>query len=459
MGIKNNKEIFCKTLGINLKILPLTLFYIIKALNRLKWKREEFEKFQKKQIRKVIRHAFENQLFYHRLFKSAKIRPDDIKCVKDLNKIPIIDKSDMKKFALENLIANNFKINNLKKISTGGSMGHPFSIYINSKEDAWRKGIYLRANITCGQNVRDNWVAVIDPQYSNKQNKIHKELRFFFRKIIPVNLDRPVILKKLTDMNIDVLDGFPNALYLLAKDFQLNNLDPINPRIIFGSGELIDKNSIKYIEEIFSAPYFDQFGCSELDRTAWQCTQREGYHMDQDSVVTQFVDKEGEEVAPGEKGEIVYTSLFNFAFPLIRYNIKDIGSPKNEYCSCGIQLPLMKVVEGRSNDLLVFPENIIVSPMRFIEVLGAFNLVQEIEQYKVIQEKTDKVRIIIKKTTDDIDETKIRNILINNLIKGFPNIISSNNDQSIFRIDFVNSISRTIRGKLNVVSSQVTRKI
>ena len=91
MGIKNNKEKFCKTLGINLKILPLTLFYIIKALNRLKWKREEFKKFQNKQIRKVIRNAFENVLFYHRLFKSVKIRPDDIKCVRDLNKIPIID--------------------------------------------------------------------------------------------------------------------------------------------------------------------------------------------------------------------------------------------------------------------------------------------------------------------------------------------------------------------------------
>ena len=172
--------------------------------------------------------------------------------------------------------------------------------------------------------------------------------------------------------------------------------------------------------------------------------------MDQDSVVTQFVDREGEEVAPGEKGEIVYTSLFNFAFPLIRYNIKDIGIPINEQCSCEIKLPLMKVVEGRSNDFLVFSGNRIVSPMRFIEVLGAFNLVQEIEQYKVIQEKIDKVRIIVKKTN---------NILLANLLKGFPNIMFSNKDESIFRIEFVNSIARTIRGKLSVVSSEVEKKI
>ena len=446
-------------MGIALINLPLTLLYTVKALNRLNWDKEQLEKFQKKQIRKVIHNAFENQVFYHRLFRSAKIHPDDIRCASDLNKIPIVDKAELKKFPLKDLIANNFRTKNLQRIATGGSTGHPFSIYINAKEDAWRKGIYLRANITCGQKIRDKWIAVIDPQYSNTSNRINRQLGFFYRNIIPVNWDMSIILKKLTDLNIDVLDGFPNTIYLLAKEWQRNGISQIHPGLIFGSGELIDKNSINYIEKIFSAPYFDQFGCSEVDRTAWQCRHREGYHMDQDSVVTQFVDREGEEVAPGEKGEIVYTSLFNFAFPLIRYNIKDIGIPINEQCSCEIKLPLMKVVEGRSNDFLVFSGNRIVSPMRFIEVLGAFNLVQEIEQYKVIQEKIDKVRIIVKKTNNNIDETKIRNFLLDNLLKGFPNIMFSNKDESIFRIEFVNSIARTIRGKLSVVSSEVEKKI
>ena len=66
------------------------------------------------------------------------------------------------------MTSKKFNIKKLKKLTSGGSTGEPFSIYINNKEDAWRKAIYLRANIACGQKPRDSWACVIDSQYSNK---------------------------------------------------------------------------------------------------------------------------------------------------------------------------------------------------------------------------------------------------------------------------------------------------
>jgi phenylacetate-CoA ligase len=438
--------------------LSLVMFNVIHALRRLKWKREQLDRYQNKRLKKVIRYAFENQRFYHELFKSAGISPEDIKSATDLNKLPIVSKTELKKLSIEKLIAEPFETSNLQRIATGGSTGHPFSVYINNREDSWRKAIYLRANIKCGHRARDRWAAVIDPQYSNTPNSLQKQLGFFVRNIIPITWERNLMLRSLYELNVDVLDGFPNALYLLAKDQKKNGQESIKPRIIFGSGELIDKNSIKFIEETFSAPYFDQFGCSEIDRSAWQCSLRQAYHMDRDSVITQFVDEEGEEVAPGEKGEIVYTSLFNFAFPIIRYNIKDVGVPINEECPCGIKLPLMKLVEGRSNSFLTFPENRIVSPMRFIEILGAFSLVHEIEQYRVIQEKVDQVRIIIKKASENIDESKVRDILLRNLSQGLPELKSCEKNL-MFTVEFVDEIEHTARGKLSVVSSKITGKI
>jgi len=400
-----------------------------------------------------LNSAYENVVFYHELFKSAGLHPSDIKDVDDLDKIPIVTKRMMKKYPTQDLISKLYSPQGLKTISTGGSTGQPFRIYINSIEDAWRKAIYMRANITCGQKLRDRWVAVIDPQYSSQNNTIQKLLRIYYREIVPVLLPRILQYETVAGMSPDVLDGFPSSLNLLAKEKTNRDDHRIKPRIIFGSGELVDKSSIKYIEKTFDAPYYDQFGCTEIDRSAWQCKEQNGYHLDVDSVVTQFVNKEEKEVGVGETGEIAYTSLFNYAFPIIRYNVEDIGIRTDDECSCGISLPMMKVVEGRSNSYLVFPDDRVVSPMRFIELLGAFKMDREIDQYQVIQETKTSMKIVVKKMSAEVDEETVAKTLRSNIIDGLPEVLGL--DQMDIDVDFVDEIPLSLRGKLNVVTSRV----
>lgn len=433
----------------------LIYFNISRSLRRLKWDKKQLRKYQNRKIREVVQNAFDNSQFYHRLLREAKIYPSDIKNVDDLNRIPIVKKSDWKKSSVNKVISSKADMKKLRKITTGGSTGQPISVFIDQKEDAWRKAIYLRANIVAGQRIRDRWVTIIDAQYSNSLNRLQKWLGFYPRQIVPITLDRSLRFKIVRDMRPDVLDGFPSALHLLAKDFERNGGETIQPRIVFGSGELIDKDAISYLEKTFCAPYFDQFGCTEIDRSAWQCSNHEGYHMDVDSVIMQFVDEDGGEVGSNERGEIVYTSLFNKSFPIIRYNIEDVGVPIDDDCSCGISLPLMKIVEGRHNSFLVFNDDKIVTPIEFIEKLGAFKMEKEVEQYRVIQEKADCTRILLKKASKNVDEESVRRVLIKNLCRAYPDVIGSEKAEFPFEIEFVDEIPLSLRGKLNVVSSNV----
>jgi len=430
-------------------------YYLFGAIRRLDWSRDKLEKYRNKQLRKVVKYAFENVRFYHDLFKASRVYPEDIRNTHDLNKLPIIRKKEMRQHDRDDLISKDFKGQKLKSLTTGGSTGEPFSVYICGKEDDWRKAIYLRANITCGQRPRDRWVAIDVAERAIETSFLHRCFGVFIREVVPVTWDRHSQLQAITKLDPGILDGFSGVMWLLAKEAEAKNIKSIHPRIIFGSGDLIDKASRNYLEKVFNAPYFDQFGCAEVDRSAWQCPERLGYHIDEDSVIMQFVDENGEEVGPGERGEIVYTSLFNYAMPFIRYGTMDIGVPIDEECPCGRKLPLMKVVEGRSNSFLVFPDGHVVAPMSFIETLKAFTLAEEIDQYRVIQKSKNLVEIYVKKTKEDVDEEKIRSWLLANILDGLPKVEKVDLSEVTFEVKFVDELPLSGRGKLNVVVSHV----
>ena len=430
-------------------------YYLWKALRRVYWDGERLEKYENMQLRRVVRYAFENVRFYHEIFKASGVRPADIRTKSDLNKLPVIRKGDMRRYSKEDIISREFSLESLKALGTGGSTGEPFQVYISGREDDWRKAIYLRANISCGQRPRDRWVAVDVEERRVDVSRLQRLVGIFERKIVPVTWNRDTQLKTIANLKPDVLDGFSGVLWLLAKEAELRGVNAIRPRMIFGSGDLIDRSSRSYMEKVFEAPYYDQFGCTEVDRTAWQCPEQIGYHIDMDSVIMQFVDEDGEEVAPGERGEIVYTSLFNYAMPFIRYGSMDIGVPMDDECPCGRKLPLMKVIEGRSNSFLTFPDGHVVTPMSFIEILKAFKLVDEIHQYRVVQKSKSLIEIYVKKTGDKVDEDKVRSWLIANLLDGLPRVERVDLSEVTFKVKFVDKLPLTGRGKLNVVFSNV----
>ena len=112
--------------------------------------------------------------------------------------------------------------------------------------------------------------------------------------------------------------------------------------------------------------------------------------MNSDKLVIEFI-KEGESVSNGERGEIVCTNLINYAMPLIRYNLGDIGIPSKDPCECGINLPMMSHVEGRADDLLTSTDGRIISPSVFFPY--PFSSMDGIKQFKVIQERRNKLTI------------------------------------------------------------------
>ena len=220
---------------------------------------------------------------------------------------------------------------------------------------------------------------------------------------------------------------------------------------MFGNAELISLESRRFIEDAFGAPYCDQFGCAEVDRSAWQCLVRGGYHMDVDSVVTEFLDGAGESVSVGERGEVTYTSLFNFAMPLIRYSIGDVGVPSGDLCSCGVVLPLMEVVEGRKDSFLTLPNNRIVSPMVFNFAVSRFKYYTDIDQFQIRQRKINHFEVDLKLHGSSVNQEFLKT----EFVKHITTFLDIPLDDIKFDVSFVDEIPLSKTGKLMSVWSDL----
>ena len=104
------------------------------------------------------------------------------------------------------------------------------------------------------------------------------------------------------------------------------------------------------------APVYDQYGCCEVYLIAAQCAEKKHLHWSHDIRHVEFVDEEGGPVDAEVTGRILVTDLEDYLFPLIRYEIGDRGKWIAESCGCGVNLPLMGKVIGRTTDMFTMPD-------------------------------------------------------------------------------------------------------
>jgi len=424
---------------------------LIRSLNYLRrvkknqWTNiQELKKIQEKKLRSIVYYAYKNVRFYKHRFKLAGIHPYDIKTIKDLKKMPLTKKEDIRKNFPDNIVSIEYDYKKCKTWETSGSTGIPIKTVYDSKADDFAKAILIRSYLGNGLKYFDRWCVIGSPDYRREKIRgynFYQKIGFLSPLYISVfdSIERKIDI--LSRFKPRLIDSLPTDLYLITKYLEENNIKNIKPEIITTNGEILDGYIRKYINDFFNVEISDLVGCFELRRTSWECPYHEGYHIDIDSIVMEFL-RDNEDVSPGEEGKIVYTGLYNHAMPLIRYDIEDIGIPSDHFCSCGRGLPMMKSIEGKSLDFLVTTDDKLVSPHVPKELLMR---IPGIYMFKLIQFSKYKVKILIVK---GIKYTAKSTQEINNILK---EILGE--DVKV-DIEFVESIQRNSR-KYKVIECKI----
>lgn len=419
------------------------VYHLVKLLKNQWLTKQELEQLQQRKLQRIIKHAYERVSYYRKLFNSVGIKPEDIRSKEDLRYIPITSRTRIQSLPTKEIIAQGVRLCDCHHIKTSGSTGIPLEVIKSERDYQLSNLTMLRSLLANGYRLTDRHVVVHTPK---------RPRRYWFRYlglmrqscISPFdNLDDQI--KQLKQARPDLIGGLSSSLRCIAEEIRETHMEDISPRVVVTGGEFLDPKTRQIIQSGFRSKVVDFYNSYECGNIAWECDRHEGYHINIDSLVVEIVNN-GKPAKLGEKGEVVITNLDSYAMPLIRYRIKDIATGGESLCSCGRGLPLLRRIEGRTDDEIVLSNGTILSPF---ELLHSLKVISGILQFRVIQEKIDDFVLKLKIEPNFTKGTVIR--------KSHAEMTRILGHQSHIEIQILDEIPQDPSGKVRSVISNVKR--
>jgi len=386
--------------------LPFLKNYLTVPLRLKKYDHKKIQKYRNKAFRDVIRYAYTVPL-YNKKYKAAGIKPDDIRGIEDITKLPFITKKNIVENYPDGILPIQYNKNKAYVTSTSGSTGKPVSVYIDFP--TLSKGLLLsvRQGKTYHYNVRKAKIANIGTFHQGRIDRAYDDAIVshtqIFRKsnhYISMNAFDPIkeIVKKLDDFKPDIIYTYPIILQHLAYFKKKGYCDNIKPKILQVGGYSMDEYTRDYIQNAFGCRIVNLYQSVEACGTiAYECLEGT-WHINYDFYHVEVIDEHMNILGPGERGHMVLTRLFGQGTPIIRYTgMDDWVTLLEEYrCNCGFTTPIFKNgVEGRISARVILPDGR-VYPAASFELVSL--VLTELKTYKIthfqtIQNKIDEIEI------------------------------------------------------------------
>ena len=319
---------------------------------------EEMKKLQSEKLVKQVKHVYENVPYYKNLMDEKGVKPDDIKSIDDIHKLPFLTKADLRDAYPYGLLAK--PLDDCVRIqSTSGTTGRRVvAFYTQNDVDLW-EDCCARAIVAAGGTKKD----VCQVAYGYGLFTGGPGLNGGSHKVgcltLPMssgNTERQI--QFMTDLSATILCCTPSYAAYIAETLKEQGYKPEDISLkagIFGA-EPWTEEMRRGIEESLGIKAYDIYGLTETTGpgVSFECSEQTGMHVNEDHFYAEIIDPDTGEVLPeGSKGELVFTSLDKEAFPLLRYRTRDICVLSRKKCSCGRTLIKMAKPMGRTDDMLI----------------------------------------------------------------------------------------------------------
>ena len=318
---------------------------------------EQIQKLQSERLVKQVKYVYDNVAFYRDKMDAAGVKPEDIKGIEYLHKLPFINKDDLRDQYPYGLLA--VPLSECVRIqSTSGTTGRRVvAFYTQEDIDVWEE-CCARAIVAAGGTKED----VCHVCYGYGLFTGGPGLNGGSHKVgcltLPMssgNTERQ--LQFMTDLGSTILCCTPSYAANLGEEINARGLrDKIQLKAgIFGA-EPWTEEMRKSIENALGIKAYDIYGLTEISGpgVSFECEEQQGMHIQEDHFIPEIINPDTGEVLPeGEIGELVFTCITKKAFPLLRYRTRDLCYLTRKKCSCGRTHIRMHKPMGRSDDMMV----------------------------------------------------------------------------------------------------------
>jgi phenylacetate-CoA ligase len=333
------------------------------SLMRSQWfSAEQFRELQTAELRKLLWEAIQNVPYYRETLSKFSSKIDAI-TIESMNELPLLEKSLLRE--------NTEPFINKERLKYGYTEGHTsgtcgFPMVWPFDWDSMRYLVALRerqyrwaGTTTKAKSARFSGKLLLGKHDHAPYYRYNiSEKQWLFSTYHLSSKTAPVYYEALRRINVTFIDGYPSALFTLAKWINENGKSGFwRPWMVNTTAETLMDFQREEIEKAFGCKVFNHYSSSEGAPFVTECMAG-NMHMNPESGIIEFLRADGNPAEPDEEdAEMVITSFFQRTMPLIRYRIGDIGTfAEDQTCPCGRQMPIVKYITGRESNTLYTTE-------------------------------------------------------------------------------------------------------
>jgi len=366
---------------------------------------------QLERLRDMVSWALKTP-FYSKKLSSVGIRsPEDIRDLRDLERIPFTTKDDLRRSFPRGLLA--VEMTEVVRIhSSSGTTGIPTVIYYTRDDvDRWTD-LLARSIVATGASAQDIFQNMMSYGLFTGGLGLHYGAERVGMAVIPIgggNTKRQI--QTMKDFQTTVLHVTPSYLLHIHSQFEAEGVKAgdLALRRAFIGAEPHSETTRRKLDDLLHIQAFNSYGLNELNGpgVAFECVCRKDMHLWEDAYIVEIIDPTtGRNVEDGQEGEVVLTNLIRRAMPILRYRTRDLAFLHPEPCECGRTHRRLSRILGRTDDMLiingvnVFPSQIEEKIMKVPEVATNYQI--HVDKKGALDRLTVKVEIYPKLFLGDV---------------------------------------------------------